>query len=257
MQTVGRSLAHTSTGDLSISELLLLVFVPPSLLMVLYIWAGYLAQDAVPSLLLFFLLAAAFLFPTLLGVVLFASKKAYGIYSLHSAFANHQPLSRWKIGAYTSLLFGFAGLMTVTVLPFEERLFAPLAERLNQLVPPYFDWTQMDYLDRYPTNVLLLTGVLYLVLNGFLGPIVEEFYFRGYLTARMSRFGAYAPFIITVLFSLYHFWLPFNNLFRIIAFFPAFYVAWKLKNIYIAIVFHCLCNLVTAIGFMAALYSRL
>ena len=103
----------------------------------------------------------------------------------------------------------------------------------------------------------MLTFTMYFILNVFVGPIVEELFFRGYLTAKVSRYGKYAPFIVTVLFSLYHLWLPFNNLFRIAAFYPAYYIAWKKKNIYIAIVFHCLCNLISAISFISAVYATL
>lgn len=242
-----------SMDNLSIWKVLLLIFVPTSLLMLVYIFAGLIFQDAIPSRLLFYLSAGFILFPIELFVVLQASKKEYGSYSLKSAFSYHQKLSWWKILLFGSLLWGFAGLMTVTIAPLEERLFAPLAERL----PAYFDWTNIDQWTHYSRTVLLLTGVVYFVLNGFIGPIVEELYFRGYLTAKISRFGNYAPLIITVLFSLYHFWLPFNNIFRIIVFFPAAYLAWRMKNIYIAIVFHILSNLVSAIGLIVALYATL
>jgi membrane protease YdiL (CAAX protease family) len=61
--------------------------------------------------------------------------------------------------------------------------------------------------------------------------------------------------IITILFSLYHFWSPLNNLFRIAVFFPASLIIWKKKNIYISIVFHCLCNLLSTISFIITVYS--
>jgi hypothetical protein len=37
---------------------------------------------------------------------------------------------------------------------------------------------------------------------------VEEYYFRGYLLPRLSRFGSLAPVINVALFSLYHFFTP-------------------------------------------------
>jgi membrane protease YdiL (CAAX protease family) len=55
---------------------------------------------------------------------------------------------------------------------------------------------------------LLATVAVGLVMNGFLGPIVEESYFRGYLLPRLSRFGRWAPVINAALFSMYHFWQP-------------------------------------------------
>jgi uncharacterized protein len=244
-------------GNLSLWKVLLLIFIPTSLLMLVYIPAGLLLQDTLPSLMLFVLLAAVILFPVQLFVVMSASKKEFGSYSLKSAFSNHQKMSWWKIILYGALLWGFAGLMTITIVPLEDMLFAPIAERVSQIIPPYFDWADIDDLRQYSTNILLLACVTIFVLNGFIGPIAEELFFRGYLTAKISRFGNFAPLIITVLFSLYHFWLPFNNLFRIFAFFPAFYLAWKKKNIYIAIVTHVLSNIFSSISYILAISAIL
>jgi membrane protease YdiL (CAAX protease family) len=215
-----------------------------------YVGVGQISavQKAIPSLLLFFLLALLILFPIEISIVCFASKKAFGRFSLKSAFTNHQKRSWWQIALFGSLAWLFAGLMTFTIAPIENTLFAPISERLSGLLPAYFDWTNFEYLKNYTRSTLLLTAVVLLIFNGFVGPIIEELFFRGYLTARISRFGKYAPLIITVLFSLYHFWLPFNNFFRIIAFFPAFYITWKKRNIFISILTHCLSNLFSTIS---------
>jgi uncharacterized protein len=251
----GRAAADVPPRELPIRKVLFLIFVPSLLLMLAYFLAGPLAERWIPSLLLFFVLAVPLLFSVQLAVILAASKKEYGRYSLQSAFVVHQPLAWWKIILYGVLAWGFAGLMTVTVLPLEQALWAPIAERAAALLPRYFDWTDMEFLAQYPRDTLLLTAGVILVLNVFVGPIVEELFFRGYLTARVSRLGRFAPLLITVLFSLYHFWLPFQNLFRILAFFPGFYIAWKMRNIYIAIVLHCLSNLVSTIGLIAAILA--
>lgn len=240
--------------DISLPKLLGLIFIPTSLVTTAYILVGQL-QDTIPSILLFFLLASVILFPIELAVILFASKRNYGSYSLKSAFANHTHMSWWKILIYGSFLFGFAGLMSITLAPLEKMLTQSLADRFYHIVPVYFNWNNLEYLTQYPENILLITWVAYFALNVIIGPIVEELFFRGYLTSKTSRFGKWSPLIITVLFSLYHFWLPFSNLFRIAAFLPAAYVAWKEKNIYISIVFHCLCNLISTIGLIAAVYA--
>ncbi|WP_410176438.1 type II CAAX prenyl endopeptidase Rce1 family protein [Sphaerochaeta associata] len=56
----------------------------------------------------------------------------------------------------------------------------------------------------------------------------------------------------TILFSLYHFRAPFGNIFRIAVLHPAAYAAWKLKNIYVSMVCHCLCNIFSVIMFIMA-----
>jgi uncharacterized protein len=238
-------------GDLPMRRIMFLVFAPAVLVTLAYVGLGFAVRGAIPSLLLLFLLAASILFPIQLFVVLSASKREFGRFSLRSAFRDHRALPWWQVAGYGAVLWGWAGLMSVTVGPLEVALLAPMAERLSQLLPPYFDWGRTDLLQQYPRGVLLATGVVYLVLNGFIGPIVEELFFRGYLTSRIRRFGTFAPVIMTVLFSLYHLWLPLNNVFRIVAFLPAYYVAWRLRNIYIAMVFHCLSNLVSVAAFFA------
>ncbi|HCU30269.1 MAG TPA: hypothetical protein DIC57_06850 [Sphaerochaeta sp.] len=49
-------------------------------------------------------------------------------------------------------------------------------------------------------------------------PIAEELFFSGYLTSHVRRFGKAAPLVITILFSLYHLWAPFANIFSVIIF---------------------------------------
>lgn len=238
------------TEELKIWQVLLLVFVPPTLLMTAYIGLGFQSavQEAIPALLLFFLLAILILFPIELIVVLRASKREFGRFSLKSAFTQYKKLPWWHIALFGVLTWGFAGLMTVTIMPLEARLFGQLTERLSALLPAYFDWSNTAYLERYGRSTMILTAVVLMIFNGLIGPIIEELFFRGYLTAKIRRYGWLAPVIITVLFSLYHLWLPFDNLFRIAAFFPAFYLAWKKNNIYIAIVCHVLSNLFSTIN---------
>lgn len=257
MSNESRHENYNTSNQLKMWKVLLLVFLPPTILMVAYALVGQLFGEMIPTILIFFILTMLLLFPFQLFVILNTSKKQFDRYSLKSAFSNHQKLSWWKVIAYASVLFGFAGIMTVTIAPLEDMVFAPIVDQLLLIIPPYFDWTNIDYLQNYSTNVLFITCFFYFILNVFIGPIVEELFFRGYLTAKMSRFGNYTPFIVTVLFSFYHFWLPFNNIFRIIAFYPAYYIAWKKKNIYIAIVFHCLCNLISTIFFIVAVLTIL
>lgn len=248
------TITNKSIDQISIPKLLCLIFIPTSVLTIVYIFAG-LAQNAIPSLILFYLCAALVLFPIELGIVMYASKKEYGSFSLKSAFSRYSKMSWWKILFYGSLLFAFAGIMSVTLAPLENNLLASISNYLKQITPEYFDWANIEYFRQYSKGILLFTFIGYLLFNVIVGPIVEELFFRGYLTPKISRFGNWAPLIVTVLFSLYHLWLPFNNLFRISVFFPAAFVAWKKKNIYISIVCHCLCNLISSISLIIAVYQ--
>lgn len=240
--------------QMSLLKVAAFVFIPTTLLTVIYVFMGY-KQTSIPSLLLFFLLAMITMFPFQITIVLKESKSEQGKYNLKSAFTHYNKMSPLKIFVYGAVLFGFAGLMSITVAPLENSLFAPLSNKFLHIMPEYFDWNNIEYIRGFSKEVLLVTCVVYFMFNVIVFPIIEELFFRGYLTSQISRFGNFAPLIITVLFSLYHFWLPLNNLFRICVFFPAAWVAWKKKNIYISIVFHCLCNFLSTISFIISVYS--
>lgn len=241
-------------NDLGLVKLFGLIFIPTTILTTVYVIIGNLNQE-IPAILLFFLLAVVLLFPIELGVVLRSSKKEYGSYSLKSAFLDYEKMSWWKIIIYGLVLFGFAGLMSATIAPLEQILTAPLSDRLNEILPIYFNWYDLEFLKGYSDNILIITFAIFFLMNVIVGPIIEELFFRGYLTSKISRYGKLAPLIVTFLFSLYHLWLPFNNLFRIAIFLPAAYVAWKQKNIYITIAFHIFCNFFSTISIIVAFYS--
>ena len=77
-----------------------------------------------------------------------------------------------------------------------------------------------DRVGDYSREAWLVTLAAYLVLNGFVGPIVEELYFRGYLLPRMEWMGRWAPLVNVSLFSLYHFWSPWQIVGRILGLRP-------------------------------------
>jgi len=192
------SKSDTVNDNLSLLKVIMFIFVPTSILTLSYIVIGHFVQDVIPSLLLFFLLAMIFLFPVQLIIVLRASKIEFGKYSFKSSFSNYQKLSWWKVLIYGALLWGFAGIMSVTLAPLEYSLFAPISDRLFNILPEYFNWNNLEYLRQYPRPMLLLTFAILAIFNIFIGPITEELFFRGYLTAKISRYGKLAPLIITI-----------------------------------------------------------
>lgn len=249
-----KTLVENKKDNLPLIKVVFLIFAPTILLTVSYILLGQM-QKIIPSLLLFYLLATLILFPIELAIIFNASKKEFGTYSLKSSFVNHEKISWKRILIYAVLLFGFAGIVSATVGAFENWIATPISNKLAQIFPTYFDWNNFEYIRQYPKNILVFTCIFYGIFNVFVGPVIEELYFRGYLTSKISRFGKWSPVIITVLFSLYHLWLPLQNIFRICAFLPASYIAWKEKNIYISIAFHCLCNLISSIGFIITVFA--
>ena len=228
--------------------LLLRIFVPTTVLSLSYLILGHFCN--MPYILLFCILGTVILVPIELGMILLASKKEYGEYSLKSAFNGQEKLALWKIVLIAFVFLGVAGLLSAFITPFENQIFAQMRTALLNRLPIGFDWTDYEYITSFSKPTLILTCVYYGIFNVLIGPITEELFFRGYLTSHYKKQGMFVPILITVLFSLYHFWLPFHNAFRILAFAPVAYVAYKKKNIYISIWFHCMCNLFSAGGFV-------
>ncbi|NBH32942.1 CPBP family intramembrane metalloprotease [Clostridiaceae bacterium] len=224
------------------------IFAPAVILSLSYLLLGHFCN--IPHILLFCILGTFILVPMELGVIISASKKEYGTYSLKSAFAGQEKIAVWKMLGIAFVFFGIAGLLSIFVAPMENQIFATMRSNVLNNLPAGFDWTNFEYIKSFSKPIRILTCVYYGIFNVLIGPITEELYFRGYLTSHYKKQNSITPIWIAVLFSLYHFWLPFNNVFRILAFTPVVYVAYKKKNLYISLYFHCLCNLFSVIGFV-------
>lgn len=228
--------------------LLIRIFIPTIVLCLSYLILGHFCN--MPYILLFCILGTFTLFPIELGMILYASKKEYGTYSLKSAFVGQEKLALWKIVLIGFVFFGIAGLLSAFVAPIENQFFSETRTAVLNNLPTGFDWTNLEYIKSFSKPILVFTCIYYGVFNVLVGPITEELFFRGYLTSHYKKQNSFTPILIAVLFSLYHFWLPFNNVFRILAFAPVAYVAYKKKNIYISICFHCICNLFSVVSFI-------
>ena len=228
--------------------LILRIFMPTIVLSLSYLILGYFCS--MPYILLFCILGTVILVPMELGLIILASKKEYGTYSLKSAFEGQEKLALWKIVLIAFIFFGIAGLLSAFVAPIENQIFAEMRVTLLNNLPIGFDWTNYEYIKSFSKSTVVATCIYYCIFNVILGPVTEELFFRGYLTSHYKTQNAFTPILIAILFSLYHFWLPFNNIFRILVFAPVAYVAYKKKNIYISIGNHCLCNLISCIFFV-------
>ena len=111
---------------------------------------------------------------------------------------------------------------------------------------PGFSWASK--------NALILTFSLGMIIDGVLGPVVEELYFRGYLLPSMSRFGNAAPLVNSVLFTLYHFWQPHNYAGIFAVSLVLAYAAWWKKSVWLSMGIHCLVNITGSLtGLLAAI----
>lgn len=243
-----------NTAQIGFRKTAAMVFGTTGLFTALYLTAG-IALPQLPSLLIFCILGALFLMPAEWFLMLRQSRKDFGKYSLSAALIGQEKQPIIKILFSALILFGMAGIFSFTILSLENMLLFPLRERLLSFLPVGFDWNNIEYIKSFPENIRLATCIVYFALNVFIGPITEEFFFRGYLTAYNSKYGKWTPVMITIIFSLYHFWLPFQNIFRIFVFLPMAYTSYRKKNLYICMASHIFCNLFSTISFITAIMN--
>jgi len=127
-----------------------------------------------------------------------------------------------------------------------------VTQPLNKIASEHFFswlpyWFTSQDLANYDKQTLRITLLLNLLLNGFIAPIAEELYFRGYLLARMQVWGKWAFVINALLFSLYHLWQPQIYLTLLLALLPMTWMVWKTRDIRIGILTHCMLNITGAL----------
>jgi membrane protease YdiL (CAAX protease family) len=110
------------------------------------------------------------------------------------------------------------------------------------------------------SNLKTYEGAQLLAIVNFIFPattltIVEEFYFRGYLLPRLEKHvKGYAPLINTILFSVYHFFSPWENPVRILALLPIIYLVWYKRDIRFLLITHLSANAVGGVYVLLAAF---
>lgn len=195
---------------MKITKLLAMTLLPSALATAFYALVGCLWQG-LPSIALFFLIMTLTLFSFEVGVILRENKRVQGKYGIQIAFAEQKKLAWWKILLYALVLFLLTGILSAVLTPLESALTAAPDGWLRSVTPAYFDWTDYAFVRQSPRGIVLFTCVFYLIMDAFVCPAIEELYFRGYLTSQMERLGVGAPILVTVVFSLYHWWLTVDS----------------------------------------------
>jgi membrane protease YdiL (CAAX protease family) len=152
-----------------------------------------------------------------------------------------QKLSTGKLILYTSGLVVFMFLIWGATQP----LNSLITQKLFSWLP---NWYTVQDLTGYGKQAILFTLILNLLLNGIIAPLVEEYYFRGYLLPRMAVWGKWSFVVNAVLFSFYHFWQPYIYLTLIIALLPLSWAVWKTKDLRVGIYTHCALNFLGALA---------
>jgi hypothetical protein len=228
-----------ATDQLGLPTLLALFLVPGALMTLAFaVLAPDVESAGFPPLAALLVAIALVLVPIELGVLLRAGRGHDQRILSVVPYRRPMPLRDWLWLVPALVVLAFVGFGVS--MAFEPAVI----DSLFGWLPDWFVRpVDIDRLTDFSRDAWLVTLAAYLVLNGFIGPIVEELYFRGYLLPRMEWMGRWAPLVNVSLFSLYHFWSPWQVLGRILGLGPTVYaVRWK-ENVYLGMVVHCTGNI--------------
>jgi membrane protease YdiL (CAAX protease family) len=245
--------AVTGTADLPLTTMVALHLVPGALIVGAFVAFAPIAENVgFPPIAALLAAIALVLVPFELGVVVWAGRGQGG--GLSAALSYRRPIRLrtwlWLVPALIAAAFLGFGLHAAIEPGLIASLFAWIPEWFVRPIDP-------ERVGDYSAGAWYLTLAAFFVLNGLIGPIVEELYFRGYLLPRMQGLGRWAPLVNVSLFSLYHFWSPWQIVARILAIGPMVYaVQWK-RNVYLGMVVHCTLNTISVALVVALVTGRL
>lgn len=191
--------------------------------------------------------------PSQLGHLLSQGKKRNGRLSLQGIVLYREPIPVWQYFVIVPalIIWSFVCLFLLTPLDtlLQKTAFAWL--------PVWFFYGDPTQYAHYARPVLIITLVFVMLLNGLAAPIVEELYFRGYLLPRLARFKGRAPLINLLLFTLYHFWQPWQYPSIIVSLLALVYAAWWKRNIYLSLLTHGALNLIGGLATIGLILSQM
>jgi membrane protease YdiL (CAAX protease family) len=245
--------ARPGIRQLSTRALLMLHIVPGALMTAAFVAFAPLAEaGGFPPIAALLAAIAMVLVPVELGIMAWASRaEGVGVRGL-IPYRRSVPLRRaaWLVPGLVLLAFLGFGLHQAIEPALIQGWFAWLPDW-------YVHPIQVDRLGESSATAWALTLAGYLALNGLVGPIVEELYFRGFLLPRMERLGRWAPLVNVGLFSIYHFWSPWQIVARVLGVGPMVYAVRQTRSVYLGMVVHCTLNTLGVLLVISMVAGRL
>jgi len=243
---------QSSPHRFTLAQTLLFHFAPGVIITVAFVALAWLTRPVgwPPSLALLLTWLVVGI-PVLIGLLLYQGFQLNRTLSLNGLLLYREPLPWQQYAWLVPVLLVWSALASTVLFPLGELV-------RHSLLGAWPEWLDLSTLAQNPTQysptVLWTIVALSAVLN-IVVPITEELYFRSFLLPRLPASPRWAPLWSAVLFSLYHFWLPWDVLGRIITLLPVVYVVqWK-RNVYVSILVHCLLNLIGTIGLAAVVMA--
>ncbi len=238
---------YVSPEQHSLAHSIVLHLLPGAALFAFVVLAAALGMPAILALLVGIALV---ILPLELGYLLYQGRRKSGRWSVWEVVDYREPLPVRRIALWTvPLVAWFIVMLFLSVGVFDERI----ANGLFSWYPGSVrEFASLEGDGTYATWVLVVVFTAAFAINGVIGPVVEELYFRGHLLPRIDRFGRGAPVLNAVLFSLYHFWTPWQNIGRILALLPWIFTVWRKRSLALSMAVHISVNCIFLLLVLAA-----
>lgn len=248
---IGKDASQTKEKQAGFSWMVFLHLLPGALAMILMLIVSSLLKGIgiPPSVPVLFVFVAPILILMQIGFLYYKGWKLNSKFSLQGVVLyRDKPIPWWKIFLLALPILAWIALIWFLIkLPingfFIEHVFAWMPVNF---LDEYF----LENLSHYSPVFLRVIGVLF-AISITLGGMAEELYFRGYLLPRMESLGVWAPIANTILFSLYHFWSPWENVVRMLALSPWIFTVWRTRNIYFSLLIHFTINAFAGISLLS------
>jgi uncharacterized protein len=190
------------------------------------------------------------LVPWMLGYLSFIAYRTEGTYNPLAAVGYRTVLPRWQYVAYTA---GLTAVGAVAFVASDAIIGNALVDSLFSRLPAWFlNPADLDTISAMAVGQQIVFLTTLLVFAGFVAPVVEELYFRGFLLPGLARFGFWAPVISVALFTLYHFESPWEGPARFLMVLPMVFAVWYTRSVRIGIMVHVVLNTLSALSVIAA-----
>jgi len=209
------------------------------LLLPLTRWLGY-AENG--GFLAIEFMAVVSIVPIQIGFLLYTAKTATNSYNILKLIPFKEKSRLADYFLFILILIVWALGVNAILNPLEHGL----RDGLFAFVSDNFAMRNIDY-SATPKNLLIFAACFTVFTNGFIAPITEELYFRGYLLPRINLSPIMAVIINAVLFSLYHFFSPWYFFSRILMMIPLYYLVMKRRNIRFSILAHVIANMLGSV----------
>lgn len=247
---MGSIAVEVEKEQLSLAEIIALHLLPGAVIVSIFLFIAFIMRGSDMPVLAWMIVAVPLgLLPTELGVLYFVAQREHGTRDLRSVLGYQNKLS--PVQYLWMLPLAFVGCIILFTVAGAGDVWIKGA--LFGWWPAWLDIETLD-LAALSWPALLALLIPWMLLVNFLGPIVEELYFRGFLLPRMQHFGRFAPLLNTTLFAIYHFWTPWHIVQRTFGSLPlAFGAQWG--NLNIAIATHVLLNTIGTLLTLLSLFA--